>query len=155
MQKNSGGKWEAYYQQQVTTGKRRSLSALVPLSLTTQVTDQWKFAGQVPEWSDSGTPAQKVTGSTPVINRLVLGLLFSTAIFRTLPILHQCKGKKQMQAPKRARAIWSRWATCVVGFALGMSISCCFLPFPCYPMRTRFLVEYGLVNYMGIPEKEQ
>ena len=48
VQKNSGGKWEAYYQPQVSTGKRRSLSALVPLSLTTQVTDQWKFACLVP-----------------------------------------------------------------------------------------------------------
>ena len=37
-------------------------------------------------WSDSGEPAQKVTGGTPVINGLVLGLPFSTAIFRTLPI---------------------------------------------------------------------
>ena len=42
-------------------------SAGVP-SLTTQVTDQWKFAGQLPEWSDSGTPALAGTGDTPVIN---------------------------------------------------------------------------------------
>ena len=34
-------------------------------------------------------PAGKVTGGTPVINPLVLGLLFSTAIFRSLPIV--CK----------------------------------------------------------------
>ena len=59
---------------------------MASLSLTPQVPDQWKFAGQVPEWSDSEEPAQKVTGGTPVINPLVLGLPFSTAIFRTLPI---------------------------------------------------------------------
>ena len=65
---------------------RRALSALAPLSLTTQVPDQRTFTGSTPEWSDSEEPAQKVTGGTPVINRLALGLLFSTAVFRTLPI---------------------------------------------------------------------
>ena len=40
VRKNSGGKRQACYQPQVTTGKRRSLSPLVPLSLTTQVPDQ-------------------------------------------------------------------------------------------------------------------
>ena len=60
---------------------------LAPLSLTTQVTDQRISTGVTPEWSDSGTPAQVCTWDTPVINRLVLGLPFSTAIFRTLPIV--------------------------------------------------------------------
>ena len=59
---------------------------LAPLSLTTQVPDQQIFTGVTPEWSDSGEPEVKVTGGTPVINWLVLGLPFSTAIFRTLPI---------------------------------------------------------------------
>ena len=58
-----------------------------PLSLTTQVTDQWEFAGQVPEWSDSEAPAQVGTSDLPVIKWQVLGLPFSTAIFRTLPIV--------------------------------------------------------------------
>ena len=40
VRKNSGGKRQAKYKPQVTTGKRRSHSPLVPLSLTTQVTDQ-------------------------------------------------------------------------------------------------------------------
>ena len=57
--KNSGGKRQAYYQSQVITGKRRSLSALVPVSLTTQVPDQQNFTGATPEWSDSQAPAQK------------------------------------------------------------------------------------------------
>ena len=56
-----------------------------PLSLTTQVTNQWRFAGQVPEWSDSEEPAQVGTCDLPVIKWQVLGLPFSTAIFRTLP----------------------------------------------------------------------
>ena len=46
---------------------RRSLSALAPLSLTTQVPDRWNFTGGIPEWSDSEEPAQKVTGGKPVI----------------------------------------------------------------------------------------
>ena len=85
VQTNSGGKRQAYYQSQVSTGKRRPLSPLVPLGLTSQVPDQWIFTGGTPEWSDSEVPAQKVTGDLPVI-RLVLGLPFSIAIFRTLPI---------------------------------------------------------------------
>ena len=40
---------------------------LASLSLTTQVTDQWKFAGQVPERSDSEAPVEKVTDDLPVI----------------------------------------------------------------------------------------
>ena len=40
VRKKSGGKRQAWYQLQVTTGKHRSLSALVPLSLTTQVCHQ-------------------------------------------------------------------------------------------------------------------
>ena len=59
---------------------------LVSLSLTTQVTDQWKFAGQLPEWSDSEEPVQVGTCNLPVIKWQVLDLLFSTAIFHTLPI---------------------------------------------------------------------
>ena len=45
-----------------------------------------KFTGQVPEWSDSEEPAQVGTCDLPVIKWQVLGLPFSTAIFRTLPI---------------------------------------------------------------------
>ena len=40
VRKNSGGKRQAWYQSQVITGKCRSLSALVPVSLTTQVWHQ-------------------------------------------------------------------------------------------------------------------
>ena len=40
VRKNSDGKRQAYYQSQEITGKLRSLSALVPLSLTTQVCHQ-------------------------------------------------------------------------------------------------------------------
>ena len=53
---------------------------LAPLSLTTQVPDQWKVAGQVPEWSDYEVPAQVGTCDLPVINPLVLGLSFLAAI---------------------------------------------------------------------------
>ena len=60
--------------------------SLAPLSLTTQVPDQRMSTGQLPEWSDSGTPAQVGTCNLPVIKWQVLVLLFSTAIFRTLPI---------------------------------------------------------------------
>ena len=60
--------------------------ALAPLSLTTQVCYQWKSTGQVPERSDSEEPAEKVTCDVPVFNWSVLGLPFSTAIFRSLPI---------------------------------------------------------------------
>ena len=62
VRKNSGGKRQAYYQSQVITGKRRSLSVLAPVSLTTQVPDQQNFTGATPEWSDSQALAQKVTG---------------------------------------------------------------------------------------------
>ena len=54
----------------------RYLPLLAPLSLTTQVTDQWNLAGQVPEWSDSGTPAVAGSCDLPVIKWQVLGLLF-------------------------------------------------------------------------------
>ena len=30
-------------------------------------THQWNFTGGTPEWTDSGEPAQKVTGNLPVI----------------------------------------------------------------------------------------
>ena len=46
----------------------------------TQVTDQWIFAGQLPEWSDTEVPAVNVPGDLPIINRLVLGLSFLAAI---------------------------------------------------------------------------
>ena len=62
VQKNSSGKRQASYQSQVIAGRRRSLSALAPVSLTTQVPDQKNFTGATPEWSDSQAPAQKVTG---------------------------------------------------------------------------------------------
>ena len=69
---------------------RPSTSGLItgvpPLSLTTQVPDQRISTGQVPEGSDSRTPAQVGTCDLPVIKWQVLGLPFSTAIFRTLPI---------------------------------------------------------------------
>ena len=58
---------------------------LAPHSLTTQVPDQWKIAGQVPEWSDTGEPVVAVTGDTPVINWLVLGLSFLAAISMHVP----------------------------------------------------------------------
>ena len=58
----------------------------MPLSLTSQVPDQRIFTGVTPEWSDSEEPAQVGTCDLPVIKGQVLGLLFSTAIFRTLPI---------------------------------------------------------------------
>ena len=86
VRKNSGGKRQAWYQSQVITGKRRSLSALAPVRLTTQVRDQRISTGQLTEWSDSGTPAQVGTGDLPVIKWQVLGLPFSTSIFRTLLI---------------------------------------------------------------------
>ena len=59
---------------------------LAPLSLTTQVPEQRMSPGQLPEWSDLGAPAQLGTCDLPVIKWQVLGLLFSTAIFRTLSI---------------------------------------------------------------------
>ena len=65
--KIASGKRQAYYQPQVSTGKRRSLSVLAPLSLTSQVRDQWIFTGSTPEWSDLEEPAEKVTGDLPVI----------------------------------------------------------------------------------------
>ena len=58
------------------TGVLPVTSLLDPLGLSTQVTDQWNFAGVTPEWSDSGEPAVEVTSGTPVINLLVLGLPF-------------------------------------------------------------------------------
>ena len=77
---------------------RRYLPALAPHSLTTQVTDQWKFAGQAPEWSDCEVPALVGSCNLPVIKWQVLGLPFSTAIFRTLPI-----GTSSPALPKRTR----------------------------------------------------
>ena len=59
---------------------------LAPHSLTTQVPDQRISTGQVPEWSDCEEPALVGTCDPPVIKWQVLGLPFSTAIFRTLPI---------------------------------------------------------------------
>ena len=50
------------------------------------------FAGQVPEWSDTEVPAVEVPGDLPVINRLVLGLLFFHHYFLHLlgPVVGEC-----------------------------------------------------------------
>ena len=53
---------------------------LAPQCLTTQVTDQWNFAGVTPEWSHTEEPALAGTCDLPVINLLVLGLPFLAAI---------------------------------------------------------------------------
>ena len=65
---------------------RRYLPALAPHSLTTQVPDQRISTGQLPEWLDCEEPALVGTCDPPVIKWQVLGLPFSTAIFRSLPI---------------------------------------------------------------------
>ena len=57
------------------TGRSQVPAIVAPLSLTTQVPDQWIFTGGTPE-----VPAQKVSGGTTVINPLVLGLTFLAAI---------------------------------------------------------------------------
>ena len=49
---------------------------LVPLSLTTQVHDQCRSTGHLPERSDLEEPAVVAPGETPVITWLVLGLPF-------------------------------------------------------------------------------
>ena len=44
---------------QVFKGRSAVTFWLAPLSLTSQVPDQWNFTGGTPEWSDSGEPARK------------------------------------------------------------------------------------------------
>ena len=83
--KNSGGKIAGRSPAQVSTGPPAG-SAPGFGWVHTQLGDQWNFTGVTPEWSDSEEPAQVGTCDLPVIKWQVLGLPFSTAIFRTLPI---------------------------------------------------------------------
>ena len=52
---------------EIAAKKDRPSTSQVILSLTNQVPDQWKFAGQVPEWSDCEEPAVAVTGNLPIL----------------------------------------------------------------------------------------
>ena len=64
-------------------------------------------------------------------------------------VLHRVEhnaGKVVENNPTEAGGIWSHWVTFTLGFALGMSISCCLCPFPliCYLRIIQLLVKYGL-----------
>ena len=61
------------------------------------------FTGSTHEWSDSEEPAQVGTCDLPVMKWQVLGLPFSTAIFRTLPIRvsHLSVGKVSLKICQR------------------------------------------------------
>ena len=64
VRKNSGGKGQAHYQPQVSTGKRRPDQPLVLGDYTPRSETSVNFTGQVPEWSDCEEPAVAVTGVT-------------------------------------------------------------------------------------------
>ena len=61
---------------------------VLPLRLTSRVTDQWNFTGATPEWSDSEVPALAGTCDLPVIKPLVLGLTLISRYLNARPLLY-------------------------------------------------------------------
>ena len=79
---------------------------------------------------------------------LALGLSPNASILCCLyktfcgPNANHCRPDANPCGPNASGGLLSHWVRLALGFALGMSISCCL--FPCYQMQTLFLVKYVL-----------